>query len=298
MSIEQLKVFVTVAELQHFSRAAELLHLSQPGVSMHIRSLENEFGTKLLHRSSKRVKLTEAGEILYRQAKAILLQYETAKHEIDRLNQVVSGSLSVGASFTIGEFLLPKLLASYARLYPGVEVQVTVGNTDEIERLVQAHELEVGLVEGELQRPGIRSETFMEDEMIVAVPAGHPLAAYREVTPEALQDQVWIFREVGSGTRAYSDRLIREWGLRVQRAYVLSSTQGVKETVAAGLGIAVLSRWTVGRMLATEELKELRIRGQRLTRLLSLILGEERAGTLALDRFVQQVRGLRTSSSG
>ncbi|WP_254635246.1 LysR substrate-binding domain-containing protein, partial [Paenibacillus sp. GbtcB18] len=92
-----------------------------------------------------------------------LLQYETTKHEIDRLNQVVSGSLSVGASFTIGEFLHPKLLASYARLYPGVEVQVTVGNTDEIERLVQAHELEVGLVEGELQRPGIRSETFMED---------------------------------------------------------------------------------------------------------------------------------------
>lgn len=108
MNVDILKIFVTVVEQKHFSRAAELLNLSQPGVSMHIRNLENEFGKTLIQRSPKHVQVTEAGNILYIHAKQMLSLYEEAKQEINELDNVVTGTLRIGASFTIGEYLLPK----------------------------------------------------------------------------------------------------------------------------------------------------------------------------------------------
>src|SRR4051812_3861590 len=114
MIVDIMKVFVTVIEQKNFTRAAEILNISQPNVSLHIRNLENEFGTKLIHRSPKQVQITEAGQILYRHAKQILLHFEEARHEINDLRHVVTGKLRVGASFTIGEYILPKVLAEYA----------------------------------------------------------------------------------------------------------------------------------------------------------------------------------------
>lgn len=131
MIVDTLKVFVTVVEQSNFSRAAEILNLSQPGVSLHIRNLENEFGVKLLHRSSKQVKTTEAGHILYARAKQILSQYEAASEEISLLRNEVTGSLKIGASFTIGEYILP-VYSQFVNQYPQVDVHVNIANTEEI----------------------------------------------------------------------------------------------------------------------------------------------------------------------
>lgn len=132
MIVDTLRVFVTVAEQSHFSKAGELLNLSQPGVSLHIRNLENELGAKLLHRSPKQVRLTEAGTILYKHAKQILAHFEEANQEIQMLQDEVTGSIHIGASFTIGEYILPSKLAEFANQYPQVKLQVTIGNTEEI----------------------------------------------------------------------------------------------------------------------------------------------------------------------
>lgn len=288
--VDTLRVFVTVAEQSHFSRAAELLNMSQPGVSLHIRNLENEFGAHLLNRSPKHVRLTEEGEVLYRQAKQILALYEDAKQEIGLLHEVVTGSIHIGASFTIGEYILPRLLAEFATAYPEVDLQVTIGNTEEIVQGVQISKLDLGLVEGVVEgRSEIQVTPYMEDEMIIVCAPEHPLSTHRMAEVKDLQNSVWILRESGSGTRAFSDRFIQERGLSLKRSYVFNSTQGVKEAVAAGLGIALLSRWVVRKELGSGELYEIGVRGEALQRDFSLIRTKHASATLAVDMFLQKL---------
>lgn len=296
MIVETLRVFVTVAEQRNFSRAAEMLNLSQPGVSLHIRNLENEFRTKLMHRSSKLVKLTEAGDLLYMRAKQILTLYEAAKLDISRLHDTVTGSLQVGASFTIGEYILPRLIAEFAEQYPQVEMGLTIGNTEEIIQAIRGNKLDIGLVEGDVAATDLEVTPFMKDELIIVAGAGHPLSSLRITEADILHQQVWVLRENGSGTRAFSDQFIQRSALEVKRSYVFNSSQGVKEAVAAGLGIAILSRWVVRKELEAGELAEIPISKFRLERDFSLIRTVGHITTMASDVFVERLLSFMKSS--
>jgi DNA-binding transcriptional LysR family regulator len=288
--LESMKMFVTVYEQKSFSRAAKLLHLSQPGVSLHIQNMENELGTKLFHRTPKLVKPTQAGEAFYHRAKQLLKLYEEARHEIQQLQNTVTGSLKIGASFTIGEYLLPKLLAEYAREYPSVGIEVTIANTEEITKAVQRSQFDIGLVEGEGAPADLQVLPFLKDELVLVASVGHPLALRKNITAEQLHDQVWIWREHGSGTRAYSDQLIEEWGLRIKHAYIFSSSQGVKEAVMEGLGIAMLSRLIVDRELENGELAVIQPAKKRFFRRFSLLRSPAQHDTKALQVFIDKVK--------
>jgi DNA-binding transcriptional LysR family regulator len=288
MMVDSLKLFVTVYEQKSFSRAAVLLHLSQPGVSVQIQNMENELGAKLFHRTPKLVKPTQAGELLYEKAKKILTLYEQARQDIQRLQNTVTGTLKIGASFTIGEYLLPKLLAEYASQYPSVAVEVTIANTEQIIHAIRHNEIDVGLVEGDVSLAELPAEPFMRDELVLVASAAHPLALMKDVQPEQLHDQVWVLREAGSGTRWYSDSLIREWGLRVKHSYIFSSSQGVKEAVVAGLGIALLSRLIVHNELTSGELVP--VTKKRVYRQFSLILPSAQPSSNALRVFLDKVK--------
>ena len=271
MIVESLKVYITVVEQRNFSRAAELLHLSQPGVSLHIRKLEKEFDVKLMHRSPKWVKLTEAGELLYVRAKEMVNLYESAKLDIARLQDDVSGSLQIGASFTIGEYVLPRLFSSFARQYPEVAMEVFIGNSSQVVEAIRDNKMDFGLIEEDIEAQDLTVTPFMKDELIIVAAEGYPLNASVNADLEQLQDQVWILREMGSGTRSSSDRFLAQTGLRVNRSYVFNSSQGVKEAVFSGLGIAMLSRWVVKRELSAGMLKEITIPDIHLERNFSLV---------------------------
>ncbi|MFJ8245103.1 LysR family transcriptional regulator [Peribacillus asahii] len=285
MIVDVMKVFVTVIEQKNFTRAAELLHISQPNVSLHIKNLENELGAKLIHRSPKQVSLTEAGVILYKHAKQILVHYEEAKHEIHDLQHIVTGKLRVGASFTIGEYILPKVLAKYAAQYPLVNIETIISNTDEVTHGVQMNELDIGLIEGEAQFDDLIIEPFMEDEMIVVAPNPNPFSQKSLIEKDLLQDQVWILREQGSGTRTYMDKLIDDLNLTIKRSFIFSSNQGVKEAVKAGLGIALLSRWAVNSELETHLLHALYIKNHKIKRPFSIIKNKNAETSKALHVF-------------
>ncbi|WP_019637389.1 LysR family transcriptional regulator [Paenibacillus fonticola] len=294
MIVDTLRVFVTVAEQRHFSKAAELLNMSQPGVSQHIRNMENELGTKLMLRSPKQVKLTEEGTILYRKAKQILGLYEEAKQQIHLLHEVVTGSIQIGASFTIGEYILPRLLAKFAEQYPEVDLQLTIGNTEEIVAAIRANELDLALVEGIVSdHPDLIILPYMQDEMILVAAPKHPLSLLPTVNPADLADQNWIIREAGSGTRAFSDHFLQVNELQARRSYVFNSSQGVKEAVSAGLGIAVLSRLTVRKELDNGELREIAFNGPAMKRELSFIRNRQGSLTLAAEVFQQKVQEQR-----
>lgn len=289
MITDPLKIFVTVVEHKNFSRAAEELYLSQSSVSLQIRNLENELGTKLINRSAKHLELTQTGEIFYGYAKNILLSYNKAKEEIDQLSNVVTGGLKVGASYTIGEYILPFVVAEFAAQYPKVVIETSISNTEEISQAVRANHLDLALVEGQVNHSDFVIRPLMEDEIILVVPNRHALAKLPIVTADHLQEQVWILRESGSGTRAFSDKLIKDRGIHVKGTYVFGSSQAVKQAVIAGLGIALVSSLIVRKELKARELTAIRIKGKRLTRSFSLIQSKNHELFKTMEVFTEQL---------
>lgn len=290
MIVDSLKIFVAVIEQKSFSKAAEKLFVSQPSISIQVRNLENELGIRLVHRSSKYVQLTPAGEILFPRAKKILQLYDEAQQEIERLQNVVTGNLHIGASFTIGEYILPRLTAEFVSQYPNVEIEVSIANTEDIKNTLRGH-LDLGLIEAPIDDSDIEYEPFMEDEMVLVVPNTHPLAKQRHLgSLQELEEQIWILREQGSGTRAFMDHFFQDWNLKLRRSFVFGSSQGVKEAVIAGLGIALLSRFVVQKELQNKELTEVRIRGKRLLRTLYWIKLKENPLTRSMEAFIEKLK--------
>jgi DNA-binding transcriptional LysR family regulator len=287
--MDPLKVFVTVIEQKNFSRAGDILNLSQPGVSLHIRNLENELGTKLIYRSPKQVQITEPGKILYRHAKQMLNHYETAKREINEFNNVVSGTMKIGASFTIGEYYLPKVLAEFAAQYPMVDIQIIISNSNDVIQGIRSNKLDIGLIEGETDYKDIDVRPFMNDEMIVVVPPDHPLSQMDLIEGNMLQNQTWVLREQGSGTRTYSDKLLSSLELNIKKTFIFTSIQGVKEAVMAGLGIALLSRLTVQKELKSNELKTFRLKNEPLIRPFSIVKKLDFEASKAMELFLRKV---------
>ena len=287
--MDPLKVFVTVIEQKNFSRAGDILNLSQPGVSLHIRNLENELGTKLIYRSPKQVQITEPGKILYRHAKQMLNHYETAKREINEFNNVVSGTMKIGASFTIGEYYLPKVLAEFAAQYPMVDIQIIISNSNDVIQGIRSNKLDIGLIEGETDYKDIDVRPFMNDEMIVVVPPDHPLSQMDLIEGNMLQNQTWVLREQGSGTRTYSDKLLSSLELNIKKTFIFTSIQGVKEAVMAGLGIALLSRLTVQKELKSNELKTFHLKNERLIRPFSIVKKLDFEASKAMELFLRKV---------
>jgi LysR family transcriptional regulator, transcriptional activator of the cysJI operon len=252
MDERRLQIFKAVADLRNFSRAAEVLHLSQPTVSQQIQGLEEYYGTKLFDRTSKSVELTAAGRALYASLLPMLQQFAEVRRAVMRSTGAVSGPLTVGASLTIGEYVLPQVLAAYLREYPGVEASVQINNTEQIVALMLSGALDIGLLEGPVQAPEMVEEVFLEDELVLVAPGGHPWRERAAITLEDLQAERLVMRERGSGTRHALEERLQAAGVRLadlQVAAELAGTEAIKGAVEAGLGVAALSRWTVRKEL-------------------------------------------------
>ena len=200
---DELKTFVTLVEVKNFTKTAEKLRMSQPSVSLHIKNLEKEFQTTLFLRSPKLLKVTPTGEMLFDRAKQIITIYEQTKQDILEHHNSIKGELKIGASFTIGEYILPSLLINLQQDYPELELQVFIGNTEEIVQFVRMYQVDIGLIEGQTNEKELSVHPFMQDELFIVSSKKHILACKEDVTINDLQNQVWITREVGSGTREY-----------------------------------------------------------------------------------------------
>lgn len=251
---EQLKTFITLAEVKNFTKTADILHLSQPSVSLHIKNLEKEFQTKLFIRSPKELQMTPTGELLYDRAKKMIALYEQTKQDILEHHDCVKGILKIGASFTIGEYVLPTFLCALQNDYPELQLEVIIGNTKEIVELVRTYQTHIGLIEGQTNEKELVVYPFMQDELVIVASNDHPLAHKQEVSINDLQNQIWITRELGSGTREYFNHFIRSNGLKVKSLMIISSNQGIKETLMHGNGLALLSRHVIEQELKYKNL--------------------------------------------
>lgn len=271
MQIEELKTFIRLCEIQNFTKTAEALSMSQPTVSLHIRNLEEEFQTQLIQRNSKQLQITPTGEILLECAKQITQLLEQTKQDIYEHHNKINGHLTIGASFTIGEYILPEFLAELKKEYPNLIFEITIGNTEEIVEYVKLFKVDIGLIEGSTDEKSLNICPFKQDELVVIAPVNHPLAKKESISIRDLHNEQWISRESGSGTRANLDHFLHSNGLKVKSITTISSNQGVKELVRNGIGLSLLSKSVVKRDAELGEIVILPLDNKKINRTLSYI---------------------------
>jgi DNA-binding transcriptional LysR family regulator len=291
MSMEdhKLKVFCTVADTKSFSKASEIIHLTQPAVSLQIQALEEIFEAKLFDRSSNTVVLTPAGEVLYKYAKEILNLYASAERAVGGLTGMVKGSITLGASTTIGNYLLPTVISEFRKTHQKIKIHLLVGNTKRVVELLKGGVIDMGLVEGEVTKYKMTVEKLIVDELTLIVSSKHPWAKLSEVSMLELIKVPFIFREEGSGTRQIIESYFAKNGISTQNmniSSILGSTEAIKESVENGIGVAIVSRWTVRKELRYGGLKVLRFKEMRMLRDFSLLFNRNTISTYSVDTFL------------
>jgi DNA-binding transcriptional LysR family regulator len=287
----RLRIFRAVAHSLNFRVAAESLLMTQPAVSQQIKALESELDTPLFDRSGGRVALTPAGEALLPFAERLKHLADEAREAVAAASGTTAGELAIGASQTIGQYILPKLVAGFLREQPQVRVAITGGNTQFVLEELRARRLHLALIEGPALGNDVHVRPFMEDHMVGVVPAGHEWAG-EEIALAELAQATLVMREQGSGSRRIVEQALAAAGLAVRDlrlGLTFDSTEGLLSAVEAGLGVAFVSRWAVRNQLALGTLKLVRVRGLALARMFSLasLAGPEPSGAAgAFARFV------------
>ncbi|HWG36784.1 MAG TPA: LysR family transcriptional regulator [Terriglobales bacterium] len=282
MNLNHLRLFAAAASAGSISAAAARLRLSQPALSKQIRELEGTLGAALLEREARGVVPTEAGSVLAEYARQIFDLEAEAERALAELRDLARGRLRLGASMTIGVYLLPEYLAASRRRWPGLEIEVEIENTDRIQQGLIEHRLDLGLTEG----PGrwdaeLDERVFQQDELIViAASRGPDRAALTELAREP-----WVMREPGSGTRMVVEETLAAHGLAVRPAWIFNDPEAIKRAVMAGCGVALVPRIAVESELASHRLKRVAVRGLRARRALRLQWRKERKPSAAMAAF-------------
>ena len=254
MNYNHLMIFLAVAEEGSVSRGADRLCISQPAVSKQLGLLETSLRTKLFDRLPKGVRLTDAGELLLGYARRLSALEREAEQAMGELQGLARGTLTVGASLTVGAYLMPELLADYSRRHPHIALTLEIANTEVIQGMLRDGKLDFALTEGFADDPDLDAAVFAHDELVAIAPPGHPLLAEAPVTVAHLLQEPLIQREPGSGTRAVLERALAERGLTIRPLMSLGSTEAIKRAVAAGAGLAVVSRLALSLELETGRL--------------------------------------------
>ncbi len=284
----RLVVFRAVAHHLSFSRAAEELLLSQPAITQQIKALEDQLSTPLFHRRGSRISLTPAGAALLPFAEGIRSLSEQALAAVAATHGQHAGALSLGASQTIAQYLLPTFIAAFLQQNPLVRITARSGNTDQVLSALSAGDIQLALVEGPEQRSDVHIEPFLEDRMVLVVPASHEWAG-QTIALADLATHPLLTREFGSGSRRIVEQALATAGLKAKDLNIrmeLDSTEGLLNAVQAGLGITFVSRWAVRNQLALGTLRLARIHGLKLTRSFSLAYpaGPEPTGSVGAFR--------------
>lgn len=290
MDLHKLRTFAIVAAEGNITRAARRLSTSQPAISKQLGELEQALGTALFHRLPRGVRLTEAGHVLQRHAARIFASESAAEAELAELSGLTRGRLSIGASTTIGSYLIPHVFSAFHREYPEVKLELEIANTSVIQAMVLDDRIDLGLTEGFGAREQLVAEVVHYDEMVVIAPPGHPLLARRAVEARDLSGFALISRERGSGTREVIEAALAARGVELSPAMALGSTEAIKSVVASGAGLAIVSRLAVEQELTSGRLRAIEVTDLSIRRALHMVrLGGKRESP-AVEAFIRMLR--------
>jgi DNA-binding transcriptional LysR family regulator len=300
----RLKVFRTVAEQLSFHKAAKQLFISQPAVTLQIKALEDDLGVRLFDRAGGHVSLTSQGALLLGYAQKLATLSSEAEQELAAAQGQAAGTLALGVSTTIAQYVLPRLIAAFLAENPRVELSLHSGNTEAIVRLLLQDTVSIGLIEGPPPEQGLRIEPFMRDELVLIAP---PDFEADRLSRDQLVHSNLLMREQGSGSRHVVEGALQKAGIALKAfksVLDLDSTEAIKSAVEAGLGIGFVSLWAISKELELRALKVVQVDGVKASRNFSLALrsGPEPQGTagafrtFALER-ARYFTGGRHSSS-
>src|SRR5690348_11601162 len=289
MADRRLRVFHAVAKHLSFTKAAEALFMTQPAVTFQVKQLEEHFNARLFDRTQGRITLTPAGALAYEYAERILALDNELDARLREFSGQEAGPLLIGASTTIAEFLLPRVLGEFKAAHPGVVPRLVVANSDAVQDRVAERSLDLGFIESHSHMASLATDPCGEDELQVVCPPGHPFAARRNVVVSELPEHAYIGREVGSGTREVIDKYLHDSGLShdsLQLVMEASSPEALKGLVATGLGFAIMSRATVTMEVRLGALVAIPL-SPPLLRQLSVVYPRERIHSRAMSSFLQ-----------
>lgn len=260
MTLDQLRIFVIVAEQQHITKAARILNMTQSAVSASVQALEQRHGVSFFDRVGRSIVLNEAGRVFLERARRVLAEARDAEAALNDLAGLKRGELSIMASQTIGAHWLPLRLGRFHGRYPGIALEVRIGNTEAAAKAVEAGTIEMALVEGRVERPALSSRKIATDEMIIVTAPDNPLGDHKPVDAAWLSAIPWVLREAGSGTRAAFENMAAVEKLSrsaLDIAMVLPGNEAVLGAVTAGIGATLISRNAAAAALSAGLLKEI-----------------------------------------
>jgi DNA-binding transcriptional LysR family regulator len=288
MDTRQLQAFCAVVEKKSFSQAAEQLGVTQPAVSLQVRALEQRLGQSLLDRSGRRVEPTEAGSRLYKSAQRMLALEQQLLEEVSADDGRLAGTLAIGASTGPGAHLVPLLLCEFQREHPDLHVALSIWDTQTVIEHVADRQLELGVVGALRRHRSLEFEPLVRDEIVLAVPPGHH-AAGGTITVEELREETLIVMQEGAGVRQVVEEELRRAGLRlrgVEPKLELGLQESVKSAVAAGYGVAFISRTAIEGELASGRLAAAQVEGVEPARQIYIVRARGRSATRAAEAFL------------
>lgn len=294
MTLRHFQIFIAVCEKGSMTAAAQALFLSQPAVSQTISDMEQHYGVPLFERLSRRLYLTQAGKRLLGYARHIIRMNCDAEMQMKSI--AGGGTIRVGASVTVGAQILPALVSRFIRENPLISVEVTEDNTSRIEKGVLSDQIDIGLVEGETRSSDLVKIPFLKDELVLICAADHRFAGLESVEPSRLEKEEFILREQGSGTRKTFEEVMAVHGIPWRETWTCNNMDTIKNAVASGLGISVISSRTVESERNAGKLWALRIDGVRFLREFRIIYHKDKYVTQALERLISAVQ--KFSASG
>ena len=290
MLSDSMRVFITVADKKNFSKAAKALSLTQPAVSFQIQTLEQYYQTMLFDRVNRHVKLTAAGELLLDYAVHMNNLQAELERNMQQLTGHVKGELLVGASTTIGEYILPYVVGAFKQEYPDVNATIQIMNTNDIAENVNNKSFDLGIIEGPLElTENMESIAFLEDELVLAIPSNHPFATKESITLEELKTLPYITREPGSGSRLIFEQALIDADFDIEELHMvmeLGSTTSIKSAIMGGLGISTISKWAIQDLVKTGKVAALTIEGLTLKRTFNIILNNDKFHSEATGKFL------------
>jgi DNA-binding transcriptional LysR family regulator len=253
LTLRQLKVFEAVARHLNYTRAAEELHLTQPAVSMQVKQLEESLGVAFFEQLGKRIHLTDAGQELLGYARTITQQLDELEGVLNRMKGLGGGRLRISVA-TTANYFIPTLLGSFSRRYPDVTISLDVTNRETLLRQLTENTVDLVVMGQPPAEADVEAQVFMDNPLVVVAPPDHPLAKQKKIPLARLQEETFLVRESGSGTRIAMERFFSERGMRLKTGMEVGSNEAIKQSVQAGLGLGLLSRATIEQELALERL--------------------------------------------
>ena len=298
-TLQQLRILKAIATEKNFTKAAELLYLSQPSLSKQIKTLEQNLGIKILDRQNNKISLTESGKVFLQYAERILALCEESCRAIIDLKNGERGNLTVGASQTIGTYLMPRFLALFAQTYPQINLNVQVSSTRIIAKNLKNREIDIAVVGGEIPqklRQNLSIEDFVEDEFSLIISRSHPFADKKIITKKDLYHLNFITLNSNSTIRKFIDNILTQNQIEINQLRIimqLNSIEGIKTAVSLGLGAAFVSSSAIEKEVQLKTIEILKIENIRMTRTLSIISNPECYKSKAFNFFYNELAKLK-----